>query len=194
MGGRRQEGSTDDDDRRILGRIAAGDRAAFDLFYHAYARRVLAYVRDIVHAPELAEEVASDVMVAVWKSAARYAGRARVVSWVLGVAHHKAIDALRRRGDAFVPLDDVVERTDATDSPEATFIALEDRARLDDALFALSVEHRAVLQLMYAFGCSQNEIAEIVACPVATVKTRVFYAKKRLREELERMRCAEGSV
>jgi len=101
---------------------------------------------------------------------------------------------LRRRGDAFVPLDDVVERTDATDSPEATFIALEDRARLDDALFALSVEHRAVLQLMYAFGCSQNEIAEIVACPVATVKTRVFYAKKRLREELERMRCAEGSV
>jgi len=192
MVGRRTEGSTDADDRHLLGRIAAGDRAAFDIFYHAYARRVLAYVRDIVHGADLAEEVAGDVMVAVWKSAGRYAGRARVLSWVLGIAHHKTLDALRRRGVAFAPLDDGMPADDAADAPGAALIALEERALLEDALRSLSVEHRAVLQLMYAFGCSQSEIAEIVACPVATVKTRVFYAKRRLRDQLERMHAAQG--
>jgi RNA polymerase sigma-70 factor (ECF subfamily) len=192
MGGRRQEGTTDSEERALLGRIAAGDRAAFDAFYHAYARRVLAFVREMVHAPDLAEEVASDVMVAVWKSAARYAGRSRVMSWVLGIAHHKAVDALRRRGDSFAPIDQLLPSDAISDAPEAMLIALEDRTSLDRALLSLSPQHRAVLQLMYAFDCSQNEIADIVACPLATVKTRVFYAKRNLRAELERMNAAQG--
>jgi RNA polymerase sigma-70 factor (ECF subfamily) len=194
MVGRRTEGTTDADDRQLLGRIAAGDRAAFETFYHAYARRVLAYVRDVVHVAELAEEVTSDVMVAVWKSAARYGGRARVITWVLGIAHHKSLDALRRRGLASVPLDETLPDGEIARAPEAAFLALEDSSRLEDALGTLSAEHRAVLQLMYAFGCSQNEIAGIVACPVATVKTRVFYAKRRLRDALERMHTAEAGT
>src|ERR1022692_4605559 len=95
----------DSDDRRLIARIAARDRAAFEDFYRAYARRVLAFVRDVVCSAELAEEVSSDAMIAVWSSAVRYRGESRVLTWVLGIAHHKAVDALRRRGVGQIALD-----------------------------------------------------------------------------------------
>jgi len=181
----------DGDDRRLIARVAARDRAAFEAFYRAYARRVLAFVRDVVCSPELAEEVTSDTMIAVWRSAARYRAQSRVLTWVLGIAHHKAVDALRRKRVAHLRLDMLPEIGDRALYPLDELLRFEERFALDLALRALSAEHRTVLQLMYGFGCSQAEIADIVGCPVATVKTRVFYAKRRLRDELDRAAAAE---
>lgn len=184
--------STDDSaDRRLIARIAQQDRTAFEQFYGNYARRVLAFVRDIVGSREIAEEVTSDAMIAVWTSAKRYRGGSRVLTWVFGIAHHKALDAVRRVASRQLALQALpIFATDTID-PVDELLLLEDRLMLDLALRALSADHRTVLQLMYGFGCSQAEIAEIVDCPVATVKTRVFHAKRRLRDELARAAAGE---
>ncbi len=175
---------TDADDRRLLERIAARDRVAFETFFRAHGAAVHRFVRDLVRDDGLAEELTSDVMVEVWRSAGKYGGRSRVRTWAFGIAHHKAIDALRRRRTATVPLDELLGVAAAGVSPEEAALRAADRRRLDDALATLSAEHRAVLELTYVEGFSQAEIAEIVSCPVATVKTRAFYAKQRLRDAL----------
>ncbi|HYZ16760.1 MAG TPA: sigma-70 family RNA polymerase sigma factor [Candidatus Acidoferrum sp.] len=175
---------TDDDDRRLIARIVERDRLAFEAFFRAHGRGVHRFLGDLVRDEGLAEELTSDVMVEVWRSAARYAGRARVRTWMFGIAHHKAIDALRRRRAQTVPLDGLLGVPSALESPEDSALRALERTRLDEALATLSAEHRAVLQLTYLEGFSQSEIAEIVSCPVATVKTRAFYAKLRLRDAL----------
>jgi RNA polymerase sigma-70 factor (ECF subfamily) len=187
-------GSPDDSvDRGLLARVAARDRDAFEQLYATYARRVLAFVRDIVVSPELAEEVASDAMIAMWHAARGYRGESRVLTWLLSIAHHKAVDAVRRRGTPSLALDALPEYASNSSSAHHshTIVEIEDRFVLDLALRALSAEHRTVLQLMYGFGCSQAEIAAIMRCPLATVKTRAFYAKRRLRDELDRAAVAE---
>jgi RNA polymerase sigma-70 factor (ECF subfamily) len=181
----------DRDERRLIARIAARDRAAFDVFYGRYAARVLAFVRDIVGSAELAEEAAGDAMIAVWRSAPTFGDRSRVSTWVLAIAHHKALDAVRRRGHATVPFDDLAQRLPHDPDPADELVRAEDRSTFERAIGALSPEHRTVLQLMFGFECSQAEIAAIVGCPVATVKTRAFYAKRRLREQLDRTAAEE---
>jgi RNA polymerase sigma-70 factor (ECF subfamily) len=183
--------SDDDAAQRLIARIAAGDRAAFEEFYGAHARRVLAFVRDIVDSAELAEEIAGDAMIAVWRSAPTFRRRSRVMTWVLGIAHHKALDALRRRGVECVALEALADRAAPEPGPQERLERIDDRTALDDALRSLSLEHRTVLQLVYGFDCTHAEIATIVGCPIATVKTRLFYAKRNLRERMARDAHAE---
>ena len=175
---------SDADDRRLLERIARRDRVAFETFFRAHGSSVHRFVRDLVRDDGLAEELTSDVMVEVWRSAGKYGGRSQVRTWVFGIAHHKAIDALRKRRATLVRLDDLLGAATELPSPEEAALRAEDRERLADAWASLSAEHRAVLELTYVEGFSQKEIAEIVACPLATVKTRAFYAKQRLRDAL----------
>ncbi|MDB5071108.1 MAG: polymerase sigma factor [Candidatus Eremiobacteraeota bacterium] len=175
---------SDADDRRLLERIAARDRVAFETFFRTHGPAVHRFVRDLVRDDGLAEELTSDVMVEVWRSAGKYGGRSRARTWMFGIAHHKAIDALRKRRAALVPLDDLLGAASDVAGPEEAALRADDRRRLDEALASLSAEHRAVLELTYVEGFSQKEIAEIVDCPVPTVKTRAFYAKQRLRDAL----------
>ena len=175
---------SDSDDRRLLERIADRDKVAFETFFRTHGAAVHRFVRDLVRDDGLAEELTSDVMVEIWRSAGRYGGRSRVRTWTFGIAHHKAIDSLRKRRAAVVPLDDLLGTASSVAGPEEAALRADDRRRLDDALASLSAEHRAVLELTYVEGFSQKEVAEIVDCPVATVKTRAFYAKQRLRDAL----------
>jgi RNA polymerase sigma-70 factor (ECF subfamily) len=186
----RRTPAEDEADRQLIERIATGDRTAFEEFYHAYVNGVLAFVRDIVPACELAEEITSDALIAVWNGARTFAGRSRVITWVLGIAHHKALDARRRAVRLGASLS-VIDAGFGPNRETDDFARIDDRLALDAALAALSLEHRTVLTLMFGFACSQAEIADVVGCSVATVKTRVFYAKRRLRAELERHSAAE---
>ncbi|HTJ26803.1 MAG TPA: sigma-70 family RNA polymerase sigma factor [Candidatus Limnocylindria bacterium] len=174
----------DDEDRRLLARIAERDRLAFETFFRALGPNIHRFVRELVRDDGLAEELTSDVMVEVWRGAGKYGGRSRVRTWVFGIAHHKAIDALRRRRATTVPLDDLLATPSHDEGPEDAALRDAERVRLDGALAALSAEHRAVLELTYLEGFSQAEVAAIASCPVATVKTRAFYAKQRLRDAL----------
>jgi RNA polymerase sigma-70 factor (ECF subfamily) len=184
---------SDADDRGLLERIAARDKVAFETFFRAHGSGVHRFVRDLVRDDGLAEELTSDVMVEVWRNAGKYGGRSRARTWVFGIAHHKAIDALRKRRATLVPLDDLLGIPAGAESPEDAAMRADDRRRLDAALASLSAEHRAVLELTYVEGFSQREIAEIVDVPVATVKTRAFYAKQRLRDALATAGCRVNS-
>jgi RNA polymerase sigma-70 factor (ECF subfamily) len=171
-------------ERELLARIANGDRTAFETFFRAYERRVFRYVLRLLHDEELAAEVASDVMVEVWRHAARYAGRSKPSTWVLGIAHHKALDALRRNRREVLELRLAEPLPASADEPERRAIESSTRAEIETALGALSPEHRAVLHLTFVLGFAQNEIAAIVGCPLGTVKTRVYHAKRALRTAL----------
>src|SRR5262249_23736035 len=139
------------------------------------------------------EEVLNDVMVVIWKKAASFDGRSRPSTWIFGIAYHKAMKALARRqpveqrpgssdGREREPLEPV-ER----DEPESLLARRELASTLGRALRAISAEQRAVVELTYYYGLSYQEIAEVVGCPVNTVKTRMFHARRRLRDLLPYM-------
>jgi RNA polymerase sigma-70 factor (ECF subfamily) len=172
-------------DRALVARIASGDRAAFEDFYRRHARSVASFVRGVCASPDV-DDIVSETMLGVWRSAARFRGRSRVSTWLLAIAHHRAIDALRRLPSNVIPFESVRDVA-ATDGDPADAALRSARVRqLDAALATLSPEHRAVLELTFTHDRTQAEIATIVDAPLATVKTRVFHAKRKLREALAR--------
>jgi RNA polymerase sigma factor (sigma-70 family) len=119
-------------------------------------------------------------MLVVWQSAARYNGASRVSTWILGIAHHKALKARARLASraAAMPLSDDVAA--GGEDPEDMTMRGELNRLLARGLAALSPDQRAVVELTFHDGCSYQEIAEITRAPVNTVKTRMFYARRRL--------------
>jgi RNA polymerase sigma-70 factor (ECF subfamily) len=121
----------------------------------------------------------------VWRQAGRFRGRSKLSTWVFGIAHNKALNALRRRAQrADVALEHAAAMPDARPNPEAEAERRDARARMEAALGRLSREHREVIELTFYHEFSYEEIAQIVKCPVGTVKTRMFHAKQKLREWL----------
>ncbi len=171
----------------LLARIARGDRKALERFYRDHHNRVYAFILQRVGEPVVAAEVLNDVMLAVWRQAAQFQGRSKALTWVLGIAHYKATDALRRRGrDAVLTdLDDVPEPSDEADAATA-LAAMDDGELLRLCLGKLSEAHRVVVHLTFFEDLAYPEIAEILACPVGTVKTRMMHAKRALKRCLER--------
>lgn len=171
-----------------IAQIARGDRSAFERLYAAYQRPLFRYFLHFVHTVEVAEELTDDVLVEVWKNASRFHGRSKPSVWIFGIAYHKAIDALRRRRPPVVDIRAVADALadEPRHTPESTALRDSARGEIASALATLSAEHRAVLVLTFGHGYGYAEIAQIVGCPVNTVKTRMFYAKKRLKETLER--------
>lgn len=173
------------DDRTLLARVAARDRRAFEALYHLYHPRLFGYLFRLTRRAEMVEELVNDVMLTVWQSASRFGGRSRPSTWILGIAYNKALKALsrisRRRWEA--PPEEA-DFEPETEGPESLALRREAASSLGQALARLSPEQRAVVDLTFFHGCSYAEVAEIVGCPVNTVKTRMFHARKRLREIL----------
>lgn len=172
-----------DDELALLRQVAAKDRRAFEALYHLYYRRLFGYLLRITRRADLVEEVLNDVMLAVWKGAAGFDGRSRPSTWIFGIAYHKALKALARRPDEGDPEEGGPEPVDG-DEPESLAARRELATVLGRALGALPPDQRAVVELAYYHGLGYTEIAEIVGCPVNTVKTRMFHARRRLREIL----------
>lgn len=181
--------SAADLDAHLLRRIAERDHDAFDELYHRYHRRLLGYLLRILGRPGVAEEVLDDVMLAVWQGADRFHGRSRPSTWVFGIAHHKALKALEKgRRDASrdtgTPPDPEAERDAPHRRPEAAAVRAELRRKLREALDVLSPAQRAIVELTFYYGYSYPEVAEIVGCPLGTVKTRMFHARRLLKHRL----------
>ena len=164
--------------------IAKGDRGAFETFYQTYQNRIFHYLYSMVHASETAEELTNDVMLEVWKGASRFRGQSKPSTWLFGIAHHKALNELRRHRPRLEELRTIRHMADPAPGPEVLTMREGLRAGIDRVLRALSAEHREVIELTFYHQCSYQEIAEIVGCPINTVKTRMFYAKQRMRREL----------
>jgi RNA polymerase sigma factor (sigma-70 family) len=173
-----------DDEVSLLRRVAAKDRKAFEALYALYYRRLFAYLFKIVRRADLVEEVLNDVMLAIWRSAPGFDGRSRPSTWIFGIAYHKALKALARRPASESGEEEAPPEPVDGEEPESLLARRELAGTLGRALDALPAEQRAVVEMTYYYGLSYQEIAEIAGCPVNTVKTRMFHARRRLRELL----------
>jgi RNA polymerase sigma-70 factor, ECF subfamily len=169
-------------DEALIVRIAKGDRHALKLLYGRHHVKVYRFALRLLNDEAAAEDVVSDVFLAVWRRAGRFEGRAQVSTWIIGIARHKALSRLRARTND--PLDDDVAESieDPADNPEATMQKQQQRAILQDCLTQLSATHREIVDLVYYHGKKIEEAASILGVPLNTVKTRMFYARKRIGE------------
>ena len=170
---------------QLLERTARGDREAFQRLYYLFHRRLTRFLLRVTRRPDVTEEVINDTMLVVWQRAADFRGDSHLSTWILGIAYRRALKRLNSEPRP--------EHPGQTDDWSATLDieALADLAQraelvdwLDTAFARLSPEHRLVIQLAYQVGLSCEEIATVTESPVNTVKTRMFYARQRLRELL----------
>jgi RNA polymerase sigma-70 factor, ECF subfamily len=176
-----------DSETSLLRRISARDRKAFEALYHQYYPRLFSYLLKITRRADVVEEVLNDVMLAIWKGAPGFDGRSRASTWIFGIAYHKALKALARRPRAVQEAGREAPEPVDWDEPESLLARRELASVLGQALRALSLEQRTVVELTYFYGLPYQEIAGIMSCPVNTVKTRMFHARRRLRELLPEM-------
>jgi RNA polymerase sigma-70 factor, ECF subfamily len=172
-------------DEVLIGRIASGDRLAMQVLFARHHVRVYWFVLRMVRNEATAEDLISEVFLDVWRQAEKFEGRSAVSTWMLSIARFKALSALRRRGE--VELDDETSGAieDQADDPEIALAKKDKGAVLRQCLTKLSAEHREIVDLVYYHEKSVEEVAGIVGIPEATVKTRMFYARKKLSELLK---------
>ena len=165
----------------LLRQVAAGDRTAFKELYLIYHRRLARFLMRMTSRHDLIEEVINDTLWTVWLKAGDFRGDSLVSTWIVGITYRRALKALRRHATARPML---VE--DVAVAPDVQLEA-ENREWLGLALAELPLEQRMVMEFSYLMGHSCEEIAQIMQCPVNTVKTRMFHAREKLRRSLPRL-------
>ncbi len=163
----------------LLARIATHDGQAMHELYHLYHRRLARFLMRMTSRYDLAEEIINDTFWVVWQHAADFRGASKVSTWVFGIAYRRALKTLKR-----VKPDQLAEDGEAPEQIDDPWLNAELREWLGVALGKLPHEQRMVLELAYHVGHSCEEIAQIMQCPVNTVKTRMFYARRKLKDLL----------
>jgi RNA polymerase sigma-70 factor (ECF subfamily) len=183
-------GADQDVERRWLQQTARGDREAFEQLYRTYHRRIFGYLFRMLSNAEAAEEVASDVMLEMWKAAGTFRGDSQVSTWLFGIARFKGLSHLRRgRAERLAAGDpgdgnEAEKVADAHDLQDEALMKDSMKATIKQALSKLSPDHREVMELTFFQDFSYPEIAKLLDIPVNTVKTRMFHARKQLRDLL----------
>ena len=132
-----------------------------------------------------AEDLVSEVFLDVWRKAHQFEGRSQVSTWLLGIARYKALTHLRRRTVDQLDEEAAHAIEDPADSPYSVLEKKDEGVLLRKALTQLSPAHREIIDLIYYHERSMEEVSEILQIPEATVRTRMFYARKHLAEILE---------
>jgi RNA polymerase sigma-70 factor (ECF subfamily) len=172
-------------DEVLIGRIAKGDRLAMQVLFARHHVRVYRFVLRLVGNPTTAEDLISEVFLDVWRQADRFEGRSAVSTWMLAIARFKALSALRKRPDEELDEETAATIEDTADTPEVALEKKDKSTVLRQCLEKLSPEHKEIIDLVYYHEKSVEEVAEIVGIPENTVKTRMFYARKKLAELLK---------
>src|SRR5213593_508547 len=172
--------SSTSSDEVLIRRIAGGDRLAMRTLFGRHRVALYRWLLRLVGDEALAEDLLSDVFLDVWRHAAAFEARSSVSTWLLAIARYKALSARRRRIDAELDARIVSTIADPADDPEAALQKKNRSELLRDSLADLSPEHGEVIDLVYYHGKSVKEVADIVGVAEATVKTRMFYARKKL--------------
>jgi RNA polymerase sigma-70 factor (ECF subfamily) len=171
-------------DRDLLARVAAGDREALRELYLYYHRRLANFLLRFTRRHDLVEEVINDTLYVVWCKAGEFRGDSRLSTWILGIAYRRALKTLRRRGHQLFHAERIEEAYLAAPDEVA---AAETSEWVALAMQQLSADQRLTLELAYGLGHSCEEIAEIMDCPVNTVKTRMFHARAKMRTLLPQL-------
>ena len=176
------QGTTDE---VLISRIATGDGLAMQVLYARHHVRVYRFVLRLVGNATVAEDLISDVFLDVWRQAGKFEARSAASTWLLAIARFKALSAMRRKPEEELDEDTVGAVEDPSDDPEVAVQKKDKGEILRKCLSALSPEHREIIDLVYYHEKSVEEVAGIVGIPEATVKTRMFYARKKLSELLK---------
>lgn len=171
----------------LLRRCARGDEQAFADLYDATARRVHGLVLRVVRDPAQAEEVTQEAYLEVWRTATRFdRDRGSAVSWLLTIAHRKAVDRVRsaeastRRDTSYHQQNQPVDHDSTAEAAHASLEA----HRVRGALAALTAVQREALELAYFGGYTHTEVASMLDLPVGTAKTRIRDGLIRLRDAM----------
>jgi RNA polymerase sigma-70 factor, ECF subfamily len=177
----------------LLQRVAAGDRNAFAELYRRLQRPLFGYLMKLVREREMVEDVLNETMMEVWRQAARFEGRSSVNTWVFSIAHHRAVSRLRKKRETSLDEEQAATIEDEAPTPDENAMTGDMSRLLATLMEQLSFEHREILHLAYFQEFSVQEIADALDLPANTVKTRMFYARQRLKVLLEKS-GVEGMV
>ena len=173
----------DTDETYLLGKIAAGDKLAFEALYRVYFPRLSRFIGRMARSATLIEEVVNDTMLVVWQKAASFDGSCKPSTWIFAIAYRKTLKGLKA-SDEPVDSDAALYEDDSANQPEQTVNRQQLQQTVADALDQLPAAQRAVMVLTYYHDMAYSDIAEIVECPLNTVKTRMFHARHRLKDLL----------
>jgi RNA polymerase sigma-70 factor (ECF subfamily) len=177
-------------DEELMRLVRRADSKAFALIYDRHCEAAFGLAYRMVGTRGLAEDVVQEAFLALWRGAGRYdAARGSVRSWILGIVHNRAIDALRRTlvHERRRASDEGLERTVASvERTDAQVISGDDARRVRSALDVLPQDQKRVVELAYFSGYTHTEIAEAIDAPLGTVKGRMRLGLQRMRHELDR--------
>lgn len=167
-------------DPELIDRIGHGDKLAMQVLFARHRGCVYRFLLRIVGDEALAEDLVNDVFLGVWRNADQFEGNSQVSTWILAIARFKALSSLRRRKDDALDDAKTAAIPDTADDPEITTQKHDRAAIMRDCMNHLSREHREIIDLAYYHEKTVNEVAEIIGAPKSTVKTRMFYARRRM--------------
>ena len=180
-------------DEALVPLMAGGDARAFEALYERHSGAAFSLAYRMVGTRALAEDVIQEAFLNLWRSGAHYdRARGSVRPWILGIVHHRAIDALRRASVHSRRRSDdetAAERLEAPERVEEDVARRDEAAIVRGALDILPAEQLKVIELAYFGGFTHVEIAELVQQPVGTVKGRMRLGLKKMREAL-----AQGAI
>jgi RNA polymerase sigma-70 factor, ECF subfamily len=179
----------DASDRACLDAIAGGDRRAMHQLYGRHSVRVFRFILRLTRNEALSEDLVNEVFLDVWRQADRFEARSQVSTWILAIARNKAMSAMRRRPEDELNEDALALIADPSDDPAEILEKVERSDLLRRCLDQLSPAHREIVDLVYYHEKSVEEAAVITGIPAATVKTRMFYARKQLAAMMQKAEC-----
>jgi RNA polymerase sigma-70 factor, ECF subfamily len=172
----------------LLGRVGRGDRAAFERLYDALSPVVFGVARQVVRDRQMAEDIAQEVMVEVWRQAPKFdPSKGRATSWVVTIAHRRAVDRVRSE-QARTAREDRVGHASASTSTGDIGANVEDeavKASLAGGLSMLTASQREAITLAFYEGRTHQEVAHLLSIPLGTAKTRIRDGLIRLRDAVE---------
>ena len=176
-------------DTELIELISNKDKHAFETLYNLYHQRIYRFALRLVNNPGIAEEAVNDTLYAVWQNANTFKSNSAVSTWILGIAYRQSLKSLKRHlrhNNASGDIQDANNQAD--ENPQADPAKMNEinefQNNIKEAISKLKKKHRAVVQLT-AMGHSYEDISTIVDCPVNTVKTRMFHARKQLKQYLD---------
>lgn len=169
----------------LLQRIVRQDREAITELYRIYHARLFKFIFRLTGSYTAAEELVNDIMLLVWQNAAAFRGNSKVSTWIFGIAYRQAMRRVTRK------------KLTPSHHADPEEVGFDDNADIETedwvwrGLNALPAEQQLAMVLVFYLGLSYSETAEVVRCPVNTVKTRMFHARRKLREYLAESMTAE---
>jgi RNA polymerase sigma-70 factor (ECF subfamily) len=174
------------EERLLLDSVAERDRDAFTELYRIYQARLFKFVYRLTRSYTASDELVNDIMLAIWRNAGKFRGDSKPSTWIFGIAYRQSLKRLSKKRLSMSPNFDV-DQLPGTDSE-----SVEKEDWVQNGLDTLPAAQRIAVELVFYLGLSYEEVAAVTDCPVNTVKTRMFHARRKLRERL--VTSAEGTT